>query len=173
MFRSTGNPITGLDLIGASQLNHHLVAAGEFREASNLKSSVWEVVGIARTFIIDPSYHWDMLKQRPICAAAVRRKRVVTLQKLSTRKVKPISLCHRQTSRPPSKKHRSNQNPESAQVPARGTSRLSHCIRHFILRAILESRATWLRKFRIQRPLTAQQKNRKSSIAAPLLPQWT
>ena len=114
-----------------------------------------------------------MSKHRQARAIAGRRKRAVTLQNLSTIKANSISLCRRQTSRPPAKKHRGNQRPESAQVTKHGAAWLSPCTRHFVQRASLESRAPWSRKFRFQQRLATQQKNQKSSIAALLLPVWT
>jgi hypothetical protein len=118
-------------------------------------------------------YHWDMLMHRPTCAATVKRKRLGTLRKLSIRKAKPTSLCHRQTSRPPSKKHRRNQPPESAQVPTHGASLPSHCNTLFSPRETYESPMTGSRKFRIQEQLPAQHRNCKYSDVAPLLGIWT
>ena len=114
-------------------------------------------------------YHWDMLKHRPTCTAAVRRKRVVSLQEPSIRKANPISLCHRQTSRPPSKNHRRNQRQESAQVPAPGASLPSHCAAFFATREAFRSPATGSHKFQIQGQFSAQQRNREYSDATPLL----
>lgn len=118
-------------------------------------------------------YHWDMLKNRPTCADIIKRKRLGTLQSLSTRKAKPISLCHRQTSRPPSMKSRRNQRPESAQVPAPDAPPPFYCTTLIYPREKFKSPTNGARKFRIRERPSAQQKNRNYSYDAPLLGAWT
>lgn len=146
--------------------------AERFSAISDLRPSTSIIFDLCRMNANNRWYHWDMLKHRPTCAT-VKRKRVVTFQKLSTRKAKPTSLCHRQTSPPPSKKHRRNQRQESAQVSTRGAARLSHCASHFALRATLESPALGRASFDSRGPLPRNKRSKSLQFRLPLLPTWT